>query len=137
LGVLKIKLSKEELSGKLIDKWYTLLDESYFKIGKQEGEIRIIIKNNYEKPKFQIKKVVVLCLENRSFDHMLGYLDGVDGVKDKEDKYIVEGVKYNNKAEHVQIFDPGHQSKNIKEQLKGNVQFFKFNIINSGYQIVF
>jgi len=33
-----------------------------------------------ENKKQKIKHVVVLMMENRSFDHMLGYMKGVDGV---------------------------------------------------------
>jgi phospholipase C len=121
LGSLIITVDEEILSGNVVDKWYKLQDDSYFKLGSKEAEIRIIFTNNYKTPEYQIKKVVVLCLENRSFDHMLGYLDGVNGVKDKDIK--IEGIPFNDNAQHLQIFDPGHQIENVKEQIKGNVIF--------------
>jgi phospholipase C len=75
--------------------------------------------NLEEKKDFVIKKVVVLCMENRSFDHMLGYLDGVNGVKGREDEFEVQGVKPCDKAQHIQLIDLGHEVPHAQKQLKG------------------
>jgi phospholipase C len=82
--------------------------------------------NNPKKIKTKIKKVVVLCLENRSFDHMFGFLDNVNGVKDlnREEIFDFEGVSYNDLAEYIHIVDPGHEVPHTKLQLDGLVNKF-------------
>ena len=42
----------------------------------------------------QIDHIVVLMLENRSFDHMIGTLPGVEGVLDKDGKPRGDLVNY-------------------------------------------
>eukprot|EP01080_Neovahlkampfia_damariscottae_P003601 gene3602-6336_t len=67
-----------------------------------------------------IKKVVVLCMENRSFDHIFGYMDGVNGIKGKEDQFEVEGVKPCAKAQYIQLIDLSHEvDDHVEKQLKG------------------
>lgn len=67
----------------------------------------------------RIEKVVVLCMENRSFDHMLGYMDGVNGIKGKEKEFAVEGVEADDKAKHIQLIDLGHTMHHTRTQLQG------------------
>lgn len=76
-----------------------------------------------------IKTVVVLVMENRSFDHMLGWMkklnpeiDGVDGsesnplsVSDPNSKRFFFG----NEAQYVDP-DPGHSFQAIREQIFGS-----------------
>jgi hypothetical protein len=42
-----------------------------------------------------------LVNNNINQDHYFGYLDNVDGVKNKEDKYKIEGVMYDDKVNHI------------------------------------
>jgi phospholipase C len=48
----------------------------------------------------QIKHIVVLMMENRSFDHMLGYLglpgglEGIDGLQHARPNYDEQGNEY-------------------------------------------
>jgi phospholipase C len=81
----------------------------------------------------QIEHIVVLIMENRSFDHMLGYLTleegraDVDGLTGKEfnrykgNKYAVFPLSKLADAKHT-VFpaDPNHYEENIKLQLKDN-----------------
>lgn len=80
-----------------------------------------------------IKHVFVLMLENRSFDHMLGFLDyeGTDpknqlptrpeGVK-PEFNNVHNGVPINvsNNADNIMGTDPGHEFEQVVEQLCGS-----------------
>jgi phospholipase C len=79
-------------------------------------------------PPETIKHLVVLMLENRSFDHMLGFL--------KSDQYPIEGLNGNESnldANGVQVTvsndalfsgdfnpDPGHHFENVNVQIFGN-----------------
>ncbi len=72
----------------------------------------------------KIEHVIVLMLENRSFDHMLGYLrlegqrDDVDGLTGKEVN-VHDGVSF--KTSHLEntVFahDPCHRSECVRDQL--------------------
>ncbi|XP_047326450.1 non-specific phospholipase C6-like [Impatiens glandulifera] len=77
-----------------------------------------------------IKTIVVLVLENRSFDHMIGWMkksinpsiNGVTGqecnpfsTKSKES----ESICYTNDAEYVDP-DPGHTFENVEQQVFGS-----------------
>src|SRR5437879_890287 len=74
-------------------------------------------------PASQIKHLIVLMLENRSFDHMLGYsgIENVEGVWDKklsnQDKdgnpYYVEC----NAASVGELGDPGHDYEDVYKQM--------------------
>jgi phospholipase C len=66
-------------------------------------------------PHPQIKHLIVLMLENRSFDHMLGYsrIPGVDGVWDKPE------FKTSDDAHLGGLQDPGHDIQDVKIQLYG------------------
>ncbi len=79
----------------------------------------------------QIKNVVVLMLENRSFDHMLGYLrsatypiDGLTGnefnLEDPSNPASVQ-VNVNNQAKYQGDLhiDPAHDTLNVNDQLFG------------------
>ncbi|MEA2376142.1 MAG: phospholipase [Thermoleophilaceae bacterium] len=84
----------------------------------------------------QIEHIVVLMMENRSFDHMLGYLTqarmpdvrGLDGTNVNLD---AEGGKHRSHVFHARgnkvrrgealekNLDPNHSPKSVKEQLRG------------------
>ena len=74
-----------------------------------------------------IEHVVVLCLENRSFDHMLGFLDtprrltGDEfNLTDPEDPSSTR-VNVSNTAAYVGDLDvdPSHEVTQVREQLYG------------------
>lgn len=71
------------------------------------------------------KHLVVLMMENRSFDHLLGFLPGVDGLKGGETNPVgPEGplvkVSQNARTVHDLIPDPGHDFVNVNVQIFGN-----------------
>jgi phospholipase C len=71
------------------------------------------------------KHLVVLMMENRSFDHLLGFLPGVNGLKgDETNPLTPEGplvqVSQNARTVHDLIPDPGHEFVNVNMQIFGN-----------------
>src|SRR5438874_2001456 len=92
-----------------------------------------------------IKHIVVLMMENRSFDHMLGYLKrdglpdvhGLDGTESNPDEHEqpVEVFEFGDDryAFHQpgkpfdESLDPKHGSDSVKEQLEGRNQGFVKN----------
>jgi phospholipase C len=70
-----------------------------------------------------IKHLVVLMMENRSFDHMLGFLDpesdAIDDLSGLEFNLDHAGnvVVVNTGAKHVGPADPGHHFADVNEQL--------------------
>jgi phospholipase C len=76
----------------------------------------------------QIEHIVVLMLENRSFDHMLGYLrleagrQDVDGLTGNESNDDAEGNTHKPKrmASAIMNGDPCHDWDCVKEQLDNN-----------------
>ena len=68
-----------------------------------------------------IKHVVVLILENRSFDHMLGGLKKVDGVNPKNSNSY-EGREYRQEPGAARCLspDPRHEYEHVLKQLKNN-----------------
>lgn len=83
---------------------------------------------NFDVANFPIKTVVVLVQENRSFDHMLGWMKSlnpeINGVTGSESNPISASdpnsrrVLYNDNAAHV-VADPGHSFQAIYEQVFG------------------
>jgi phospholipase C len=80
----------------------------------------------------EIRHVVVLLLENRSFDHMLGALPGVDGVSpgwtnsDGQQAYAQIPIVNPDVDEEARIVtpDPRHEGENVRRQLEdGNHGF--------------
>jgi phospholipase C len=74
---------------------------------------------------YPIKHLVVLMLENRSFDHMLGYLPGVNGIpKNWTNPLQLEGplvpATPNARTVHDLIPDPGHEWVNVNVQIFEN-----------------
>ena len=79
----------------------------------------------------QIKTIIVLMMENRSFDHMLGYLrlpaygghTNVDGVRDDQVWLNAVANKWERKAyppgplQKARIYDPPHERAYIERQL--------------------
>lgn len=74
-----------------------------------------------KKPEGPIKHIVVLMLENRSFDHMLGFLplndlNGLKGNESNKDKQN-NVISVSSSAEFVVKPDPNHEFKDVNEQL--------------------
>src|SRR5712692_5439649 len=80
----------------------------------------------------KIEHVFVLMLENRAFDHMLGFsgIEGTDAVTGKPTKInglngtesnSFDGQSYtvSESADYVMPVDPGHEFSNVLEQLCG------------------
>jgi phospholipase C len=77
-----------------------------------------------------IKTIVILVMENRSFDHMLGWMKRlnpqIDGVTGQESNPVSTSdlnsarVFFQNEAEYVDP-DPGHSFQAIREQIFGSV----------------
>ncbi len=106
--------------------------------------------HNRQKPE-RIKHVFVLMLENRSFDHMLGFsnlqgidaitgqpttIDGVDPAKDWNLDPQGNRVPVFTPAKWAMDYDPGHEFPDVKIQLtgvKGNYPA----IDNSGFVAAF
>lgn len=83
-----------------------------------------------ERMKGPIRTIVVLVMENRSFDHMLGWQKKlhpeIDGVTGKEYNTITasnnanaETIYYSDDARYV-VGDPGHSYQAVREQLFGS-----------------
>jgi phospholipase C len=72
---------------------------------------------------FNIKHVFVLMLENRSFDHMLGFsgLTGIEGAgPDCCNEYNGQNYPAIGDAANVMGHDPGHEFTDVLEQLCGS-----------------
>ena len=78
----------------------------------------------------EVKHLVVLMLENRSFDHMLGFLksssypiDGLTGNETNPDSAGTQ-IKVSSDARYVGDLknDPGHDFISVNEQIFGNSQ---------------
>src|SRR4051812_26754406 len=90
----------------------------------------------------QVKHIVVLMMENRSFDHMLGYLDGaglpeVRGLKGAKPNYDTQGGihrvhRFDTKDKKVQRrgealkkwLDPDHSKDGVKKQIGEDMDGF-------------
>lgn len=79
-------------------------------------------------PVDDIEHFFVLMLENRSFDHMLGYMPGVDGVANAKPNFPdgmphppswPGGVAVSASATDPTGFDPGHDFDHVRVQLMG------------------
>jgi phospholipase C len=74
----------------------------------------------------QIRHVVLLMLENRSFDHLLGGLPGVDGAtpgwsnSDGQRDYAQTPLNWDDPAARTVDPDPKHETPNVLRQLAGN-----------------
>src|SRR3954470_733484 len=76
-----------------------------------------------------IEHLIVLMLENRSFDHMLGYLKkpgyAIDGLTGRESNPVdpahpAQRVRVSNDADYVLAPDAGHDFSDVNVQLFGN-----------------
>lgn len=76
-----------------------------------------------------IKNVVVLALENRSFDHMLGWMrrllglpvDGLTGAECNPNSNSSASICVSADADLVVPDDPGHSFEDVLEQVFGNI----------------
>lgn len=72
-----------------------------------------------------IKTVVVLVMENRSFDHMLGWMKrlnpSIDGVTGSESNNVSDSRSFffGNRSHYVDP-DPGHSFQAIRQQIFGS-----------------
>jgi phospholipase C len=77
--------------------------------------------------KSPIEHIIVLMMENRSYDHMLGYLPNSHKLTGKEFNYVdpanpkSEKVYVSNKSGYVTATNPAHDVIGIEKQLYGNV----------------
>jgi len=75
--------------------------------------------------RFPIEHVIVLMLENRSFDHMLGYLPNGHGLSGDEYNLVdpsdptSERVHVSNTADYISAINPAHDFVSIEKQLYG------------------
>ena len=90
----------------------------------------------------KIKNVVVLMLENRSFDHMLGALPGVDGVNGERANMGDPGSPPYRQTERNNFvlplaFDPMHEFSNVKAQIgeKRDMSGFVTDAINTAKRL--
>jgi phospholipase C len=73
----------------------------------------------------KIEHVILLMLENRSFDHLLGYLPGAGGLTGMENNRIdpddpASGkVLVNNAAAYISLISPAHDFPSVHTQLYG------------------
>jgi phospholipase C len=94
-----------------------------------------------------IKHVFVVMLENRAFDHMLGFsnIQGIDAVSGRP--AVIKGLNANNDwnldqngnkisatspADWAMPYDPGHEFNDVKDQLCGTGGNYPY-ISNSGF----
>src|SRR5258708_3027628 len=74
----------------------------------------------------EIKHVVLLILENRSFDHMLGGLPGVDGASaawtnsDGQQTYAQTPIEHPDDDARTVDPDPKHETANVLRQIQNN-----------------
>jgi phospholipase C len=74
--------------------------------------------------RFPIEHVIVLMLENRSYDHMLGYLPNGHGLTGDEFNLVdpanptSERVRVSNRSGYITV-DPAHEFENVEKQLYG------------------
>jgi phospholipase C len=82
--------------------------------------------------RFPIEHVIVLMLENRSYDHMLGYLPNGHGLAGDEFNLIdpsdptSERVHVSNQAGYITAVDPAHDFVSVEKELYGELG----NIVN-------
>jgi phospholipase C len=80
----------------------------------------------------QVEHIFVLMLENRSFDHVLGFSEisgrdvsgrpcKIDGLKGDESNFSPDGeiVRVSSPASYLSEHGPGHEFKDVREQLCG------------------
>lgn len=73
----------------------------------------------------KIRHVIVLMMENRSFDHMLGHVEGVGDLLGTETNPSEWGpVRVSNNADYVLAVDPDHSHDAVNEQLQDAGQGF-------------
>lgn len=135
----------------LIAKYASLLFANLVSMGWQSGTqvrwrlCRLTMRNR-AKPD-RIQHVFVLMLENRSFDHMLGFsqISGIDAVtgqptstekldpaRDQNSGPDGKPVPVSFPAEWALSYDPGHEFPDVREQLCGSGGAYP-HINNSGF----
>ena len=138
-------------AGYLIAKYACLASVNLVSMGWQLGTqvrwwtCRLTTKNQ-AKPD-RVKHVFVLMLENRSFDHMLGFsqitgidavtgqptaTEGVDASRDQNCGPDGRQVPVSTSAEWALAHDPGHEFPDVREQLCGSGGTYP-QINNSGF----
>src|SRR5512135_3531524 len=75
--------------------------------------------------RFPIEHVIVLMLENRSYDHMLGYLPNGRGLTGDESNLVVpsdatsERVRVSNRSGYITSVDPAHDFVSVEKEMFG------------------
>lgn len=75
--------------------------------------------------RFPIEHVIVLMLENRSYDHMLGYLSNGHGLEGDEFNLVdpsdptSERVPVSNTADYIMAVDPAHDFIGVEKEMFG------------------
>src|SRR5512143_4125603 len=75
--------------------------------------------------RFPVEHVIVLMLENRSYDHMLGYLPNGHGLTGNEFNLVdpsdptSERVSVSNRSGYITAVDPAHDFVSVEKQLFG------------------
>ncbi|HLG13574.1 MAG TPA: alkaline phosphatase family protein [Blastocatellia bacterium] len=107
------------------------LTTSHFNIKMASGSCQADLEQHRTPPKTQIEHVFLLMLENRSFDHMLGFsnLSGldidtgkkvsIDGVAGMQNSYNGTAYPATQDAADSMQYDPGHEFPDVLEQLCG------------------
>jgi phospholipase C len=78
--------------------------------------------------RFPIEHVIVLMLENRSYDHMLGYLPNGHGLAGDEFNLVdpsdptSERVPVSNRSGYITAVDPAHDFVNVEKELYGELE---------------
>jgi len=79
-----------------------------------------------ESSKSRVSQIIILMMENRSFDHMLGYLEGVDGISNAPESCPVDpndpsqgSVPIKDNGYDVSPDDPNHDIDAIAIQMNG------------------
>lgn len=89
-----------------------------------------------------ISQIIVLMLENRSFDHMLGYLEGVDGVP-KDQQVLIDpafpslgSLPVTSQSNDIATDDPLHDYHSTKLQINnGRMDGFVKTQLMSGHNL--
>jgi phospholipase C len=87
------------------------------------SKVRAVVNSSPQDP---IKHVVLLMLENRSFDHMLGCLPNVNGVGSGHSNADSTGKVHSQAPSRTREIDPDpiHETKNVLRQIDGGNKGF-------------
>jgi phospholipase C len=102
--------------------------EGLRKIERSPGDDKSISDEQAAANLEQVKHIVVMMMENRSFDHMLGYLDLLDGQKEVNGLSRAKPIEYKGESHRPKYLqgtafpksmDPPHGTRAIADQING------------------